>query len=434
MKIKSYSQILISQVTLWRSKGVRGPVDIWVRNGLVEKIEASSQFKEIPPEYQIIEGRGKCVLPAGIDLQTHLRIPGQPQKETPFTGIRAALRGGYLGLLAMPNTNPVIDCVKVVQLTRTELQEAVASYGVDVFLSAAITLSQKGERLVEAQKLRDAGVSALTDDGRGVERAEVMMGALKASSLTGLPLLQHAEFSGHGGCIHEGPIQRDFRLVPYSEEPEWRMVERDLELLKQFPGARYHVLHVSSKKTLDLISEAKRNNLQLTCEASPHHLTFCVEDIQSNNTAFKMNPPLRTRSDRDALQRGLESGLVDFVATDHAPHEKEAKQDFGSAAFGTIGLETSLRALLALVKAKKLRESRLVEVFSAGPARFLGVSNLHGDICEKRIFRAVLIDTKKSSQISESDFESQSKNSCFIGTELPGEIQGVFNGKTVTTF
>lgn len=424
MNILHRNNFLISNVTLWRSSGVFEHVDIWVVDGIVEAIIPTQNLKL---EAGSITGDGKCLLPAGLDLQTHLRVPGQLHKETPFTGLRAALRGGYAAVLAMPNTKPIIDVPRMVERARNELAEAEATLGVKVFLSAAVTIGQEGRELVSAHSLKEAGVVALTDDGRGVADSLIMKGALKASSTTGLPLLQHAEFPNHGGCLHPGQRQEMFRLAPYPDDPEWKMVERDLELLRDFPNAKYHVLHVSSQKTLRLVSEAKRSGLPVTCEVSPHHLYFCADDVQADNGAFKMNPPLRSGEDRSVLQAALADGTIDFVATDHAPHEREAKRDSESAAFGTIGLETCLRVLLSLVEKEKLSPQRLVQVFSSAPARFLGVEDEYGDIAEGRPFHAVLIDPKSVSRVTEDDFESLSKNSCFLGTELPGEVLAVFN-------
>jgi len=274
---------------------------------------------------------------------------------------------------------------------------------------------------------------AFTDDGVGVADDDLMERAFRMSAETGLPLLQHAEVPGHGGVLAPGSVQTRLGVPAYDARAESDMVERDIRLLRKVPGARYHVLHISSRKTLDLIRKAKEEGLAITGETSPHHLYWTCEDIQADNSAFKMNPPLRSAEDRAALRQALRDGVLDFVATDHAPHEPEAKgTDFCCASFGTTGLETFLRVMLYLYKKEELSAERLVEVFSLAPAQFLGVDSKFGRIEEGRTMNAVLVDVHgPDSPITTGDLWSHSKNNCFLGEKLPGTILTVFQGSKI---
>lgn len=421
--IKSDS-FVISGAVIWTASGVTSPSDIWVKDGIINKISTSAQ----PAPAGAIAANGLVVLPAGVDAQVHLRVPGQPHKETATTGMWAAVHGGVGALLTMPNTKPVIDEPSVCILARQELAPGEAATGVKVLLSAAITKGQRGKELVDFDGLHHAGVAAFTDDGVGVADDQVMATALRGVARTGLPLLQHAEVPGHGAVLAPGPIQLKTGGGAYNEDAETDMVARDLRLLEDTPSARYHVLHVSSAKTLDLVKIARRQGLKVTCEVSPHHLFFCSDDILEGNTSFKMNPPLRSPKDRELLQTSLANGDCQFMATDHAPHELESKSDnFKTSAFGTTGLETSLRVLLWMLKRGQLTPERLVQVWAKEPANFLGIDKEFGDIEVGRPFNAVLIDPDAPDRlVLESDFCGLSKNSCFVGSYLPGRIYGTY--------
>jgi len=411
---------IIKNALLWSSSSDPRRCDILVEGGVVSKIEDRI---DPPAGTEEIHAKGQSLLPIGVDPQVHLRVPGQPQKELPITGLRAAVRGGVGAVLTMPNTVPTIDNPEVCRLAVEELKKASMETGVQVLLSGAITKDLKGQVTTDYDTLHQSGVAAFTDDGIGVESDEIMAEVFAASERTGLPVLQHAEYAGHKGVLAQGPMQEKLGTPAYPSAAESDMVKRDIEVLRRFPKARYHVLHVSSRHTLELVKAAKKEGLPVTCEASPHHLLFSSEDIKEDNTGFKMNPPLRSPADRQALQDGLASGLVDFVATDHAPHEPEAKgNNFKTSAYGTIGLEASLRVLLKLNSEGKLPSQRLVQVFSKRPAQFLGLDSSYGDISPGSPLRAILVDTESEpSAFSSGDIESHSKNCCFLGAVLPGK-------------
>jgi dihydroorotase len=420
--------VLFRDVQLWNSKGLQRSVSLRVENKIVREIsEYPLQLRE---GEELIDGKGRMALiPAGVDLQVHLRVPGQAQKETAETGLKAALKGGYAALLTMPNTKPVIDRPEILKKAQSETSPWEKQTGVKVLWSVAMTLGQLGETPVDALALKDVGALALTDDGVGVFRDDVMAQVFEQAQKSRLPLLQHAEVPGHGGVLAPGPTQEKLGLKAYPEEAEWKMVERDLDLLKKFPDVRYHVLHVSSAHTLNLVKKARAEGLQVTAEVTPHHLYFCNEDIPDRNTSYKMNPPLRSTADRAALCRALEAGDIAFVSTDHAPHEAQLKgPDFSASAYGTTGLETSLRVLLDLHARGLLSASRLVEVFSSAPARFIGIWDQgYGRIEKDQPFRAVLVDPEApASPIGLEDLASQSHNNIFLGHALRGRLARVF--------
>jgi dihydroorotase len=420
----AYPHYVIKNVELWTAEGVEKGRDVEVHEGRVVSIHPSSEYAS---PVTIIDGSGLVLMPAGVDPQVHLRVPGQEQKETPGTGLLAALRGGVAAVLSMPNTKPVIDSVKVCEMAAFELDEAEKQTGVRAYLSAAITKDLKGQEAVDYEALAEWGVKAFTDDGVGVVKDELMEAVFQASAVTGLPVLQHAEYPGHGAVLAAGPIQEKIGSKPYPAAAEADMVARDLKLLAKYPKARYHVLHVSAHETLDLVADAKRRGLPVTCEVSPHHLWFSSHDIDEHNSAFKMNPPLRSPEDREALRQGLKSGVVDFVATDHAPHEPTAKtENFKTAAFGTTGLETSLRVLLSLWKQGLLSPQDVVRCFSKKPAEFMGIADEFGSIAKGRPLKAALVNPYSEEVVREDDLFSLSKNNCFVGQKLTGHVHAMF--------
>jgi dihydroorotase len=423
---KSLKSYLIHNVELWTEKGVEKNARVLVENG---KLKASGAHVEAPARAEMIDGQGRVLMPAGVDAQAHLRVPGQAHKETAETGLKAALKGGYCALLTMPNTQPTIDSVEVLEKGKTEVKPFEEDFGVKVFWSAAITKKLNSNEWTDYDALVDAGVRAFTNDGLGVTEDGVMNEAFARLENLKVPLLQHAEFLGHGGSLAPGPVQEKVGAAPYPDEPEWKMVERDIRELKKHPRARYHVLHVSSRRTLDFVREARKEGLKVSAEVSPHHLFFNTETIDPSNNAFKMNPPIRSPEDQKALWKGLANGDVDFVATDHAPHEVLMKTgSFDKVAFGTLGLETTLPVLIWGLNEGFLTPQRFVEVWATKPAEFLGLPEGLGRFDLNAPFHAVWLDVKAPGAVyNEEDIASLSKNSCFVGAKLPGKILGAFH-------
>lgn len=405
---------MISGVDIWNPDEILLNQNVLIKNGKVSRIEPNGEPKK--SKY--------CLLPSGVDTQIHLRVPGQAQKETAQTGLLAATFGGFGAVLTMPNTTPVIDTVEVLQQAQGEVSPISQELGIEVRFSAAITKGQMGKELVPFKDLAKAGAIAFTDDGKGVESDKLMQNAFETLTELKLPLLQHSEMPGHGGVLAPGPIQGKLNLPAYPSSPETQMIERDLHLLKKTPNTRYHVLHLSSYESLPLLQKAKQEGLWVSCEVTPHHLYFSSHDINPENIGFKMNPPLRGPQDREALVKGLCEGTIDWVATDHAPHESNAKKSLGTAAFGTLGLESALPVLMELQCRNQLSPTRLVQVFSTRPAEFLGLSRQTGEGWGKiqvgHRLRAVLFDqTIRNRMLRNDELKSLSKNSCFMGAKLP---------------
>ena len=433
---------VIQNVKIWNSDLCsRKNQSLEIVDGLIKDIQDQAEnlpsYKNLPKEF-VFDGNGLVLMPSGVDGQVHLRVPGQEQKEKPETGLMAALKGGVGALLTMPNTNPVLDNATDLKKAAEIVKNAERLTGVKVLFTGAMTLGQKGLAAVDAEKMAETNiVAALTDDGRGVESDAVMEAVFQQAEKTGLPLLQHAEYLGHGGSVSPSAKQQKWGLRAIPDESEWKMVERDVGLLKKYPKVRYHLLHSSLKKSVEIILEAREKfGLQATCEVSPHHLLFSSEDIRENDTSFKMNPPLRSEENRKFLVEALCDGRIDFVATDHAPHEKESKgNDFNKSAFGTTGLEASLRVLLTFWQKGDLNSQRLVQVFSQKPAQFLKIDSEFGAIQVGRPLRAILVDPDfKAQPFSEKELESLSKNCVFRDYPLGGKIYAHFNAAGLFKF
>jgi dihydroorotase len=431
LHVKKCSLYILKNAQVWSPE--RSPIltDLLIKDGHLLRMK-----QDITEAGIAIDLNGKALIPSGVDAQVHLRVPGQSHKETAETGLLAALRGGYSAVLTMPNTNPTIDSVEVLRQGQREVLPYEEKFGIKVLWSAAITKNLNSNQSTDFESLVNEGVSAFTNDGLGVQDDESMSTAFSRLQELTVPLLQHAEFLGHGGTMAPGPIQRKLNAKPYPEEPEWKMVERDLKILRNFPKARYHVLHVSSARTIDLVREAKREGLQVTAEVSPHHLFFNTDTIDAENLSFKMNPPIRSASDQQALWQALTDGTIDFVATDHAPHETAKKSgSIEDAAFGTLGLETTLRVLLDRWMSGALSSQRLVEVFSKSPAEFLSLPEAFGSFKIGYEFHGVLVDTQAPARpFLMREISSFSKNSCFTGSKLPGKINGAFHGEQIFEF
>ncbi len=410
---------IFSDIKFWNEQT---PYDLWVEDGiLIKKLPVKAE--KHPEGAKVYTCSGQSVLASGVDVQVHLRTPGQSEKETPETGLTAALYGGYGAVLSMPNTKPTLDHPEILEDAYAQTSAASQKTGIAAYYSSCVSKGLEGKELVDFFAMADAGARAFTDDGKGIEPDEFMRAALRASAETDLPVLQHAEWSGHGGVLADCVLSRRLGLKAYDRRQEWSFVERDLKLLREVSGARYHVLHVTTRESLNFIRRAKDRGLNVTAEVSPHHLFFCADDIDSKNTSFKMNPPLHQDEDREALRSALNEGLLDFVATDHAPHEEKAKgSEFAKAAFGTVGLESSLRVLLTGIEEGWLKAERLEEIFSTRPAAFLGLDSEFGILRVGRAFRAVFVDSSEESKFEVKDLKSLSKNSCFLGVNLRGKI------------
>jgi dihydroorotase len=396
------------------SSGHDGTADVLIEDETIEdigKVEAKGA--------QSIDCDGLVLAPGLVDLHTHLREPGREDAETIETGARAAAIGGYTAICAMPNTEPVADSAAVILEVRNLAEKAGL---VDVLPAAAITRGLEGEQLTEVGELAELGVRWFTDDGECVQSAQVMRMALEYARAFDVVISQHSQESSlsEGWQMHEGHHSALLGLRGSPGEAESVIVARDL-LLAGLTGGRLHVTHVSSATSVDLIRDGKARGLRLSADVTPHHLTFCDEDLQSYDTNLRVNPPLRSSEDRDALRKGLTEGVLDAVGTDHAPHAVEDKEvEFDQARPGTTGVETALAACLTYEKEADL--GTLIERMSTAPARLLGLDEHGGPITAGRPANLVLFDPQAEWVVGERPFASKGRNSAFLGRTLKGRV------------
>lgn len=370
---------------------------------------------------QEIDAKGKKVLPGFIDLHVHLREPGREDKETIYTGSCAAAKGGFTSIFAMPNTTPTIDTAQVVQFV---LDQAKKVGLVNIYPVGAITKDRQGEHLTEMMDLKHAGCLALTDDGRAVANAGLMRRALDYAKMAGLLIMQHCEdehLSAHGE-MNEGAVSTLLGLKGNPLVSETVIIARDIELT-HYLQTRMHFMHVSCARSVELIRRAKADGVRVTAEATPHHFTLTDEAVKTFATSTKVNPPLRTKADVEAIRQGLKDGTIDCIATDHAPHTYEDKEvEYDAAPPGLIGLETAFGLVMKeLVRPGVLTLPQAVDKLSASPARTVGLSS-KGEIAEGKDADLVLVDLHRQWVVSEEDTVSKSKNSPFMGWTLTGRV------------
>lgn len=379
---------------------------------LAEARQAGAFEKEIPEHWE--------ALPTGLDIQVHLRHPGQPNKETLEGGLESALLGGYDSIVSMPNTNPFLDTAAALKAAQESSETLGKEYPVRIGFAASATKGMQGQEAADIGSLAAVGAVAITDDGWGVKSDLAQEEIFAACEEHDLLFQQHAEMPGHKGVTPAGPFQQKHSLPEYPRSAESEMIRRDISLLRKHPQARYHVLHVSTKESLAEIRKAKLEGLRVTCEVTPHHLIFSNHDIPEPNdprcTYFKMNPPLFAPEDRAALREALRDGTIDCVSTDHAPHETHLKAEgWAKAPFGTRGLETALPALLTLVAKGELTLARAAEVFSAAPRKVLSLFPEPTGM--------LFVDPSRAYTVTPAELPGISENSCFLGAELTGRIE-----------
>jgi dihydroorotase len=368
------------------------------------------------PDAEIFDAKGLIVAPGFIDLHCHLREPGQEMSETIETGTRSAARGGFTAVCCMPNTLPVNDSASV---TRGIVERAAAQGVVRVWPIGAASVGSKGETLAEIAAMKDAGIVAVSDDGKPVATARLMRQVMEYCRSLDLLVVDHCEDPSlfAGGVMREGPQSVRLGLKGIPAQSESICVGRDVEVAA-LTGARLHIAHMSAGGSLEHVRAAKKRGLHVTCEVTPHHFTLIDEDVRYDSH-YKMNPPLASRSDRDALIAGLADGSVDAIATDHAPHHPASKDvEFDRAPFGITGFETALAlGLSELVHTKKLSLMRLVELFTTGPARVLGIERklAAGEPADITIFSADREWTYRA-----ADSPSKSRNTPFDGRAFRG--------------
>jgi len=387
--------------------------------------------------HQVVDCRGRWVLPGLVDLHVHLREPGEEGKETISTGARAAVAGGVTTVVAMPNTKPVCDSAALARFVAARGREAGFAR---VIPAGAITRGSLGEQLADMAELKEAGCVCVTDDGRPVMSAGVMRRALEYARDLELPVMIHAEdlSLSAGGAMNEGPIATRLGLAGVPAAAEVAMVQRDI-LLAEMTGAHLHVAHVSAAGSVRAIREARARGVRVTAEATPHHFTLTDQAVagvppaspptqpagEPYDTHAKMSPPLRAESDRQAVIAALNDGAIDAIATDHAPHGALDKQvEFAHALNGVIGLETSLSLALAAVRAGELSLGRAVERLTSGPARCFGLP--YGTLGPASPADVIVIDAEREWKVDPQRFYSKSRNSPFAGWTLRGKVVKTF--------
>lgn len=409
---------------LWADKdGASEHTDVEVINHKIVSIHRNGTAITGNQEATIFELDNHLVTYGLCDVHVHLRQPGFETKETIATGTKAAMMGGYTAVCAMPNLKPTPDTVEHIG---EELDIIKKDAAINVYPYASITIDRKGRQLVDMEALREYAV-VFSDDGSGVQSEEIMRKAMEEAARLDVIIAAHCEVNDllKGGYIHDGEYAKANGHKGICSESEWGQIERDLKLAEE-TGCRYHVCHISTKESVELIRQAKARGVKATCETGPHYLVFCDEDLK-NEGRFKMNPPIRSREDRDALIEGIKDGTIDCIATDHAPHTADEKgRGLKGSAMGVVGLETAFGVCHThLVKTGIISLQRLVELMCLNPRRIFGLE-VEGEA------NLAIFDLKKDWTVDSSKFASMGKATPFEGMELKGKaVALVYKGQHV---
>lgn len=396
-----------------------------VRGGtseMADVVVCDGKIVQIAPEVTVAEGdkvvdcEGKVVMSGLVDLHVHLREPGFEAKETIASGTAAAAHGGFTTVCSMPNLNPAPDTVEHLQVQLDAIKRDAV---VKVLPYATITRERYGRELVDFAALKPM-VAGFSDDGSGVQSDDVMRAAMAEAVKADAIIAAHCEVNEllKGGYIHDGEYAAKHGHKGICSESEWQQIERDIELASEC-GCRYHVCHISTKESVELIRQAKKRGVKITCETGPHYLTICDMDLQEEGR-FKMNPPIRSAEDRDALVEGIKDGTIDVVATDHAPHTLEEKsRGLAGSAMGVVGLETSFAVIYTkLVREGVITLEKAVELMSEAPRK---IFNLGGGLCEGQAADIAVFDLEAEFDVNPEDFHSKGRSTPFEGWHLWGE-------------
>jgi dihydroorotase len=401
-------------------------VEIFIEEGLISEIGTALNRTAD----DVIDAEGKLIAPGFVDLHVHLREPGGEKKETIATGTMAAAKGGFTTVAAMPNTRPVPDSKEQLEKLRAKIKETGA---VRVLPYASITVRELGKQLTDFAELKEAGAFAFTDDGVGIQEAGMMLAAMKKAAALDMAIVAHCEDNSliNKGSLHEGKKSAELGLNGIPSVCEAVHIARDV-LLAEAADCHYHVCHISTKESVRTVRDAKRHGIRVTAEVSPHHLLLNEEDIAGNDANFKMNPPLRSKEDQQALVEGLLDGTIDFIATDHAPHTGEEKAEgIELAPFGIVGLETAFPLLYTkMVSSGLITLKQLIDFLTIKPCEAFGLP--YGKLVPGAAADLVLIDLDQEEKIDPANFLSKGKNTPFTGWSCKGwPVMTIASGKIV---
>lgn len=396
--------------------------DVFIDNGKIMRVGENLDVEATT----VVNANGKLVMPGLVDMHCHLREPGFEHKETIAGGSEAAIHGGYTSVACMPNTNPVIDTPAIARYVSMRGKEA---NGARIYPIGCITKGQKGEELAEMAKMKDAGIVAVSDDGKPVMNSGIMRNALEYAKTFNMLVIDHTEDSAISadGVVNEGVNATVAGLRGINKAAEEIGIARDIVLAENL-DARIHIAHVSTAGSVELIREAKARNVKVTCETCPHYFTATDEEILSYNTNAKINPPLREQSDCEAIIAGIKDGTIDVIATDHAPHSADEKnREFDLAPFGTVGFETALSlAYTYLVDSGEIDMPALVELMSHTPSKLLGLPVVH--IKPGIMADVIVFDPDASWTVKASELHGNGKNCLFDGWMLKGKVEHTIVG------
>ena len=392
-------------------------LDVLVEDGVIKTVAPSISYDAD----KVIDASGLVVAPGLIDMHVHFRDPGQTHKEDIKTGSKAAAKGGFTTVCCMPNTNPVIDSEETVKYI---IDKASEEKYTNVLPVGAVTKGMKGEEITDIAALKEAGICAISEDGKSVMDEEVYSKAMAKAAELNVPVLAHCEEINlvKGGVMNADSNAQKLGLKGITNEVEDIIAQRDINLAEKL-GTTLHLCHCSTKDSVEMLKVAKDKGVKVSGEVCPHHFTLTTDDIPSDDANFKMNPPLRTAEDRDALIRGLSENILEVISTDHAPHSEEEKsKGFEGSPFGIVGLETSVGLTVTnLVKPGHITLKQMIEKMSYNPAKILGIEK--GLLKEGTVSDITIFDADEEYTVDKNDFESKGKNTPFDGYKLFGKVK-----------